>query len=157
MVKTRFAMRVLRGGQGAGVMSVRRTLTGLLFLAVTSAATGAAHAPRSAALDAVQPGQWTLKEKDGGSRSLCIADARMLMQVQHGAAQCSRFVVADSPRTATVHYTCPGAGHGHSTISVEDKTQFHLQTQGVLSGEPFETEYEGRRTGRCTSGATAAR
>ncbi len=125
---------------------------GLLFLAAAGGAAGAAQAPRLAALEAVQPGQWLLKEKDGASRSLCVADPRSLMQIEHGGAQCSRFVVVNDPRSATVHYTCPGAGHGRSTINIEDRTQFRLQTQGILDGAPFDTEFEGHRIGHCGTG-----
>lgn len=122
---------------------------GLLFLAAAGGAAGAAQAPRLAALEAVEPGQWVLKEKDGASRSICVADPRALMQLQHGGAQCSRFIVANDPRSATVHYTCPGAGHGRSTLSLESRDQFRLQTQGIWEGAPFDTEYEGHRVGGC--------
>ncbi|MFC3557786.1 DUF3617 domain-containing protein [Sphingomonas qilianensis] len=124
-------------------------MMGLLFVAVVGGAASAAQAPRVAALDALQPGRWVLKEKDGTSRSLCIADPRNVMQIQHGTAQCSRFVIANDPRSATVHYTCPGAGHGRSMIHVEGRTQFSLRTQGILEGAPFETEYEGHHVGFC--------
>ena len=77
----------------------RRALMGLLFLAAAGGGASAAQAPRLAALRAVAPGQWLLKETGGESRSLCVADPRALMQIEHGAAQCSRFVVADAPRS----------------------------------------------------------
>ncbi|MEG3088117.1 DUF3617 domain-containing protein [Sphingomonas sp. PB4P5] len=128
---------------------------GLLFLAAAGGGASAAQAPRLAALRAVAPGQWLLKEKGGESRSLCVADPRALMQIEHGPAQCTRFIVADTPRSATVHYTCPGAGHGRSTISVEGKEQFRLETQGILDGAPFDTEYEGHRVGQCGAASSA--
>lgn len=127
----------------------RRAMMGLLFLAAAGGGASAAQAPRLAALRAVAPGQWLLKEKGGESRSLCVADPRALMQLEHGHAQCSRFVVADAPRSATVHYTCPGAGHGRSTISLAGKERFRLETQGILDGAPFDTEYDGHRLGAC--------
>jgi hypothetical protein len=128
---------------------------GLLFLAAMGGAASAAQAPGLAVLRAVVPGQWLLQEKGGESRSVCVADPRALMQIEHGHAQCSRFVVADGPRSATVHYTCPGAGHGRSTISLAGKERFRLETQGILDGAPFDTQYEAHRLGQCgaTTGA----
>jgi hypothetical protein len=130
----------------------QRALMGLVFLAAVGGGASAAQAPRLAALRAVAPGEWLLKEQGGGVRSLCVTDPRALMQIEHGAAQCSRFVVADAPRSATIHYTCPGAGHGRSTITVEGKERFRLETQGILDGAPFDTEYDGHRLGACGAG-----
>lgn len=87
----------------------------------------------------------------GGTETtrICVADPRMLIQLRHPRAQCSRFVVEDLPRSVTVHYTCPGAGHGRTDISVEGGKLIKLRTQGIADGAPFDLEYEGRRTGTC--------
>ena len=135
-------------------MWIGRWSRGLLatFLSIGGVAT-AAQAPQLAALGAVTPGQWQLKDADGATRSLCVADPRVLLQIEHGAALCSRFVVANDARSATVHYTCPGAGHGRTTITVDGGQRFRLQTQGIHDGAPFDTDYEGRRLGNCSAGS----
>ena len=51
--------------------------------------------------------------------------------------------------SATIRYTCPGRGHGLTTITVESGTVVRLQTQGLFHGAPFDLDYEGRWQGRC--------
>ncbi|QNA84797.1 hypothetical protein G4G27_12935 [Sphingomonas sp. So64.6b] len=134
--------------------TIRPALFGLLFLGGVAAAEGPARAPHLIALDAIEQGQWQLREVGGpGARSLCVADPRILLQLQHGKAQCSRFVVADTASSAIVHYTCPGSGHGRTTITVETGRLFKLQTQGIADGAPFDFSYEARRVGACGVGA----
>ena len=52
---------------------------------------------------------------------------------------------------ATIHYTCPGSGHGRTTILVETPRLFHLQSQGIAGGAPFDFDYEVRRVGACAA------
>lgn len=103
------------------------------------------------ALSMIQPGQWFLKSRTGtaGNRSVCVSDVRALLQVEHGAAMCNRFVIANTPRETTVHYTCPGSGHGRTTIKVETPRLIQIESQGIARQEPFAVEFEGRRTGEC--------
>lgn len=117
------------------------------------AAATVAKPPTLAVIGGIEPGEWQLREdgSTGAPRSLCVEDPDMLIQLQHRGAQCSRFVIDDQPRTATVHYTCPGAGHGRTTIRLETRTTFHLDTQGIANGLPFDTGYEVRRMGACQS------
>lgn len=136
------------------MMGVRRRVMGAMTALAACGTAGAAQAPRLTALTAIAPGQWQLTETGGGKQTLCVADARVLLQIEHRSAQCSRFVIADDRRSATVHYTCPGSGHGRTTISVVDGDQFRLQTQGMHDGAPFDTEYEGRRIGNCSATAS---
>lgn len=112
-----------------------------------------AAAPTLAALQQMQPGQWTLRSRadPGENRSVCVADARALLQVQHSGAVCNRFVIANSPQSVTVHYTCPGAGHGRTTISVETPRLVQIESQGMANNEPFMVEFEARRVGECGS------
>ena len=128
----------------------RGALFGLLLIGGLTAAVPA-RAPQLAALTRVETGQWLLKEPGATAtaRSLCITDPTVLLQLGHSGAQCSRFVIADTPDTATVHYTCPGAGHGRTTISLETPRLLHIQTQGIAGGAPFDLDYEGRRIGAC--------
>jgi hypothetical protein len=59
-------------------------------------------------------------------------------------------VVENSPTVATIHYSCPGHGHGRTTLSVETPRLLRVDTQGVVDGAPFATELEGRRVGTCS-------
>ncbi|MES2057529.1 MAG: hypothetical protein V4564_16460 [Pseudomonadota bacterium] len=131
---------------------IRPAVFGLLFLGGVAAAEGPAAAPHLVALDAIEQGQWQLREVGGTSvRALCVADPRVLIQLEHGRAQCSRFIVANTANSAIVNYTCPGSGHGRTTITVETGRLFKLQTQGIADGAPFDMSYEARRIGACGS------
>lgn len=129
-----------------------------LFSAFALVAAGAAvgvwagaPAPQIAALAQVEPGQWQIKPflGDGPARSLCISNAASFIQIEHGEASCSRFVVEDRPGVATVSYSCPGAGSGRTTIRVETTRLLDIQSQGIVNNAPFEVRYEARRTGPC--------
>lgn len=110
-----------------------------------------AQAGEMPALSMVQPGQWLLKSRTETPqiRSICVSDVRALLQVEHGAAVCNRFVIANTPRETTVHYTCPGSGHGRTTIRVETPRLIQIDSQGIANQEPFALELEGRRVGEC--------
>ena len=130
--------------------NARRTLAGLLLVAGLGTA-APARAPQLAVLTRIETGQWQLREAGSTTpaKSLCVSDPSVLLQIGHVGAQCSRFVIADTPDSATVHYTCPGAGHGRTTISMETPRLLHLQTQGIANGAPFDMDYEARRVGAC--------
>jgi sarcosine oxidase gamma subunit len=133
-----------------------------LFATASSAVPGQPVLQPSSALAAVtalQPGQWTLRDRESPSesRSLCVTDTHALLQVRHGAAVCSRFVIASDAHMATVHYTCPGTGHGRTTIRVENPRLVQIETQGIVKNEPFSIMWEGRRTGECTAKQTSSR
>lgn len=122
-----------------------------VFAGAAFAAKPAATSP-TVAVGQIQPGQWQLRE--GGStappRLVCLGDADQLIQLQHPGMACARFVVDDLPRTATVNYSCPGAGHGRTMIHLETPKSFHLETQGIVSGAPFDMAFDARRLGDCT-------
>lgn len=135
----------------------RRGLAGLLLAAglVTAAP---ARAPQLAVLARIETGQWQLRESGStaAGRSICVSDPAVLLQIGHVGAQCSRFVIADTPDSATVHYTCPGAGHGRTALTLETPRLLRLQTQGMAGGAPFDLDYEARRVGACAPKALAA-
>ena len=112
---------------------------------------GAATAPAIQAFGRIQPGAWTLHAVDNSApdQKLCIDDAYDLIQLRHPGAACSRFVLTNDPATATVHYTCNGAGYGRTTITVESGQLIRLQSQGLANQSPFEVTLEGRRAGAC--------
>lgn len=123
----------------------------VLGLGLLVGTTARADAPQTAVLATIEPGQWQLTDTDTDvSRSVCVRDPRVLLQLGHpGTTQCSRFVVSQSPRALTVHYTCPGAGHGRTTIGIVTPRSIKLETQGIAGGLPFQQNYAGRRVGAC--------
>jgi hypothetical protein len=61
-------------------------------------------------------------------------------------------VINDGAAEVTVHYTCPGAGHGRTTIRKETNRLVQIDTQGIAGGMPFSRTFEARRGGVCTAG-----
>lgn len=113
----------------------------------------AADAPPLTALAQLQPGKWTLSSDDTTftTRSVCIGDPRVLIQLRQPQQTCNRFVVTNDPRRAVVSYSCQGAGNGLTTIRVETPRLAQIETQGVVRGAPFDLAIEARRTGECPS------
>lgn len=104
-----------------------------------------------AALGEIERGAWSLHEigNAASARAICVRDPRLLLQLIHGSAQCTQYVIEDRPNSLTVQYSCPGQGYGRTTIKVEDRNLIRLQTQGLVKGAPFDFDFEGRRTGKC--------
>lgn len=128
---------------------MRPAIAGALLMIGAGVVHAQADRAALAALKILERGQWQLREGGGGTRQLCLSDPASLLQIRHGNAQCSHFVVENSARVATIHYTCPGHGHGRTTLSVETPRLVRVETQGVVDGAPFSAEMEGRRTGAC--------
>lgn len=110
-----------------------------------------AQAPSLAMLDRLEKGSWQLRErgKDAVLQTACLGDARRLIQVHHPRANCSRYIIEDTPGSVTVHYTCPGAGHGRTSIRSETNRLVQIDTQGIADGKPFSQAIEARRMGPC--------
>lgn len=123
----------------------------LAALAFAGASEVPAQAPSLAMLDRLEKGGWQLRERGGDSvlQAVCLGDARRLIQVHHQRPGCSRYVIEDSPNSVTVHYTCPGAGHGRTTIRAETNRLVQIDTQGIAEGKPFSQAIEARRAGGC--------
>jgi len=102
-----------------------------------------------AALRQLEPGLWQLAIKGRAPRTVCVGDVAGLMQVEHDQPGCSRFVIANEPRSATVHYSCQRAGWGRTTVRVESSTTAVIQTQGISRNQPFEYVVQARRVGAC--------
>lgn len=129
--------------------NTRLALAGAVLLAVAGSA-AAQHGATLTALKTIERGQWQFRERDDGTvHNMCLANPASLLQLRHGSAQCSQFVVEDEPNAATIHYTCPGHGYGRTTVSVETPRLVRVDTQGILDGAPFAEDLEGRRTGAC--------
>jgi len=131
----------------------RWILTGATF-AMTAIVAAPAQAPSLAMLDRLEKGRWQLTERgtQDALRSLCLGDARRMIQIHHPRSGCSRYVIEDKPNSVTVHYTCPGAGHGRTTIRSETNRLVQIDTQGIAEGKPFSQTIEARRVGACTGG-----
>jgi len=128
-------------------MTARHILAALGLAAAAAAAP--AQAPRIPALAAIESGEWQLKESGGPAHPLCLASPEALIQMQHHDQNCTHTVVAQDSRSVTFRYTCPGAGYGRTTITVETGRLFKLETQGIAGGAPFDLSYEARRIGNC--------
>lgn len=125
----------------------------VLLASAIAASAAPAEAPTLTALSQIQSGEWTLSSRDRSvpARRLCLGDPRALLQIRHGGAGCGRFVIANDPRQLVVHYTCPGAGHGRTTVRVESERLIHIDSQGIAENMPFDWSFEGRRTGECSA------
>jgi hypothetical protein len=129
----------------------------LLMGGATMAA--APQAAPSTALSRLETGRYELKEVGSLAepRLVCLADAAMLIQLQHPGTQCSRLIVADGADSTTINYTCAGGGHGRTVVTITTPRSFDLQTQGISSGAPFDMDYQGRRVGACGARSNASR
>ena len=140
-------------------------LTYLCALGAIAAVTGGASAamgdaPVPMALATLQPGQWALRSLDGSAavKTVCLGDARMLLQIRHSGASCNKYIITNDPTQAVVHYSCAGVGNGRTSIRVETPRVIQIESQGIEGKQPFDLTYEGRRVGECPlSGATAQR
>ena len=111
---------------------------------------GAAARTPILAFARITPGEWQLRALDGEpARRMCINDAYDLIQLRHPGVACSRFVLDNEAQTATVHYTCTGAGYGRTTIKVETGELIRIDSQGLSNRMPFQMAFEGRRVGKC--------
>jgi hypothetical protein len=90
-------------------------------------------------------------------RDICVGDPRLLVQLRHGGAACSRFVVADEPKVATVSYTCPGNGSGRTSLRLSEAGLLRIDSQGIADKAPFAFVAEVRRSGECPGAPTAAK
>jgi len=120
-----------------------------LFVSWPGATQERAAAPMLARLES---GQWELRSIGNGRiSSLCLGNPILLTQPQHGAAACTRDVVAADADSMTVNYSCPGAGRGRTTIRFETPRLIQIESQGLDRGAPFALRAEARRTGPCAS------
>lgn len=126
-------------------------LVSLCLAGALATAPAIAQTPSLAMLDGLERGQWVLRDRDNPAttRSYCVTDFRQLLQLQHQGRQCTRTVLENSASAVTVHYSCPGAGHGRTTIRRETNRLLQIDTQGIASGAPFSLAFEARRAGTC--------
>jgi hypothetical protein len=98
----------------------------------------------------IAKGEWTVTYRDGSPlQKICVKTGEELIQIKHREAQCSRFVVEESPSKITVQYTCRGDGYGRTEIRRENASLVQIESQGIATGLPFELAAEARLTGSC--------
>ena len=121
---------------------------GMIALGLTLPA--AAQSDGLAMLGGLTKGEWTIKHRDGSEdRKICVKTGQELIQLRHSDTGCSRFVVEDAANKVTVQYTCPGNGYGRTNIRKETGALVQIESQGIVSGLPFQFAAEARRTGSC--------
>ena len=129
----------------------RIPLTAAVVLALAAPAMGGG--PSLAMLDRLESGRWELREHASGpAQNLCVPNGCRLIQLRHPGAQCSSFVVEDSPAQVVVQYTCEGHGYGRTRVRRETNRLVQIDTQGIADGLPFEISVEARRVGDCSGG-----
>jgi hypothetical protein len=131
----------------AGLAALGATLCG-----VAAHAYGQGETPEL--LTQLERGRWLLRAVGGGAgapvNQMCVADPRMLAQIEHRSnAQCSHFVVRSSATSVTISYSCKGTGQGLTTIRKETDKLIQIQSQGISNGSPFSFSVEGRHGGAC--------
>ena len=110
-----------------------------------------AQTPGLTLFEGLQLGEWTLTargSRDPGEK-VCLGDPSLLLQIQHGTADCSRYVIENSPKKLRVSYKCGDLGHGVTEIKRESSSLVQIHSQGIESNAPFSFSLEGRRTGSC--------
>jgi hypothetical protein len=133
----------------------------LISMAVAAVAAPAVYAgavspvavPPLAASGAIAPGSWNIVFDDGTARRICLQDIQLLIQLAHAGPACGRLIIQDEPDRATVHYTCPGAGWGRTSLLVETPRLVRINSQGIAGKMPFAFDAEARRVGDCEGSA----
>lgn len=118
------------------------------FLAV-AAPVFAFALPDLEALSKLEKGRWQLRDAAGESRSICLGDPVALVQLEHAGISCDQEILASGKGNATVQYSCPGHGYGHTSIRVETPRLARVDTQGLADGRPFSYRAEARKVGTC--------
>jgi len=154
------------GRKGVMMQAVR---AGVVFIAIAASPGWAAPpvapapaAPTSApmslpALKQLDPGLWQLDIDGRAPKLVCVAEPTSLVQVEHDQPNCSRFVIANEPKSATVHYSCQRAGWGRTTVRVETPESASIHTQGISRNAPFDYSVQARRVGACDGSGAAKR
>jgi hypothetical protein len=122
---------------------------GLAGLVAVAAPVLAFALPDLEALSMLERGRWQLRDAAGESRSICLGDPTALVQLEHPGVGCEQEIVANEKGRATVQYSCPGHGYGHTSIRVETPRLARIDTQGLADGRPFSYRIEARKVGSC--------
>lgn len=137
-------------------IDIARLMTVLVAAMALPAAAQAPHMSLQA-LDRLEPGLWRIEAEGRPARTMCLSDPAALTQVVHEGPTCRRFVIANEPRSATVHYSCAAAGWGRTTVRVDNPREVQIRTQGISGRDPFDFAAEARRSGPCGTTSAARR
>lgn len=124
----------------------------LLPLAILAGlATGGAAAAVRGPLASLEPGRWQISRSATGAHAVsqCVRDFAALAQWEHRTRQCRRTVVSQTSSELVVRYTCGGGDFGQAKLTTLTPRSLKIETQGIQSGEPFNTEYFARKSGAC--------
>ena len=137
----------------------RRAIVALCGAMIVAAAALPQKSAELSALAKLEPGLWQLRNLDDRRQlpPICLGDRNLLMQVQHRNSPCSRLVIANNTRGATVHYTCPAGGFGRTSIRIETPRLAQIDTQGIVGNAPFAYRAEARRVGTCNGSSRGSR
>jgi len=103
-------------------------------------------------LDRLEPGLWEWRSASGSSLGrICLGDPLLLAQLQHRRGACTRELIESHGRSATVQYSCRGAGVGRTTLRLETRRLVQVDSQGLDGGAPFAVRAQARRIGPCTA------
>jgi hypothetical protein len=98
----------------------------------------------------LESGKWSVKSGDGaGSRELCLGDPVQLVRLEHSGMACRDESAAGDARGATIQYSCPGHGFGHTSLRIETPRVATIETQGLVDGRPFAYRATARKIGPC--------
>ena len=122
---------------------------GLAGLFAVAAPVFAFALPNVDAFAKIERGRWQLRGADGEPRSICLGDPAVLVQLEHQGVRCEHEVLASDASGATVQYSCPARGFGHTSIRLETPRLARIDTQGLVDGRPFSYRVEARKVGTC--------
>jgi hypothetical protein len=98
----------------------------------------------------LEAGKWTVRSSDGSNaRELCLGDPAQLVRLEHPGMACTSESMAGDVRGATIQYSCPGHGYGHTILRIETPRVATIETQGLVDGRPFAYRATARKTGPC--------
>ncbi|MEA3038609.1 MAG: hypothetical protein QOE79_1122 [Sphingomonadales bacterium] len=98
----------------------------------------------------LESGKWSVRSSDGANaRELCLGDPAQLVRLEHAGMACKDDSVAGEARGATIQYSCPGHGFGHTSLRIETPRVATIETQGLVDGRPFAYRATARKAGPC--------
>ena len=125
------------------------TALGLTIGAIFAAPLAASTAT-TALFGQLRLGEWEFRERGAERpRRVCLRSESDLVQLRHRGQTCRRILVDEKGASATVQYSCNGAGYGRTQVRRESADLVQLRSDGIERGSPFSLEAEGRRVGNC--------
>lgn len=96
-------------------------------------------------------GVWEIRERgEDRARRVCVRTESDLVQLRHRGQTCRHILIEEKGASATVQYSCNGAGYGRTKIRRETADLVQLRSDGIDRGAPFSVEAEARRVGNCS-------